>query len=91
MFHKVAVLIDGGFFLQRFRYKNGVMPRIADIHPFLTDSMQKVQATTINGTDTLFRSFYYDCRPYGDTQTDPNGKNINLGYNRSLLRHKMGS
>ena len=79
MFHKVAVLIDGGFFLQRFKANNNAMPRIADMQPFLTGIMQKVQATTPFGTDTLFRAFYYDCRPYGDTQTDPNGNVVNFG------------
>lgn len=80
MFHKVAVLIDGGFFLQRFRTNNGgVNARIADMQPFLTDIMNKVQATTPVGTDTLFRAFYYDCRPYGETQTDPNGTVVNFG------------
>lgn len=79
MFHKVAILIDGGFFLQRFRAINNAMPRISDIQPFLDEIMIRVQASTKNGTDTLFRTFYYDCRPYGDTQTDPNGNIINFG------------
>lgn len=80
MFNKVAILIDGGFFLQRFKANNaGRGPRIADMQPFLDDLMQKVQATSgANGTDMLFRSFYYDCRPYGETQTDPNGTIINF-------------
>ena len=79
MFHKVAILIDGGFFLTRFRTNNGgTMPRIADMQPFLNNIMTRVQATTTIGTDTLFRAFYYDCRPYGETQTDPNGKVINF-------------
>jgi len=78
MFHKVAILIDGGFFLRQFKMNSGNMPRIADMQPFLNDIMVKVQATTTNGTDTLFRTFYYDCRPYGETQTDPNGVNVNF-------------
>lgn len=79
MFHKVAILIDGGYFLQRFKTNNGGnMPRIADMRPFLDDIMKRVQATTPVGTDTLFRAFYYDCRPYGETQTDPNGNVINF-------------
>ena len=79
MFYKVAILIDGGFFLHRFKANAGCTPKKMDIKPFLTAIMSKVQATTSNGTDTLFRSFYYDCRPYGHTQTDPNGKVIDFG------------
>lgn len=75
MTNKVAILIDGGFFLPRFRTNNaGRNPRIADLQPFINDIMTKVRATNGAGvTDVLFRTFWYDCRPYGGQQTDPNG------------------
>ena len=79
MLHKVAILIDGGFFLRRFKANHSSSPRISDMEPFLTDLMDKVGRTTTVGTDTLFRAFYYDCRPYGETQKDPNGKLVNFG------------
>ena len=79
MLHRVAILIDGGFFLRRFKANHSSSPRISDMEPFLTDLMDKVGRTTTVGTDTLFRAFYYDCRPYGETQKDPNGKLVNFG------------
>lgn len=77
--NKVAILIDGGFFLQRFKANNGKPPRIGDMQPFLDDIMKKVSATTpANGSDMLLRAFYYDCRPFGDTKPDPNGKQVDF-------------
>jgi len=77
--YKVAILIDGGFFISRFKkLHQGSAPIITDMQPFIEELMTKVQALTGNkGTDILFRTFYYDCRPYGETQTDPNGFHIN--------------
>jgi uncharacterized LabA/DUF88 family protein len=77
--NKVAILIDGGFFLQRFKTNNGKSPRIADLQPFINDIMIKVSATNPPGTsDMLLRTYYYDCRPNGDTKIDPNGKTVDF-------------
>lgn len=76
---KVAILIDGGFFLQRFKALNTKNPRIADVKPFIDGVMKKVTATSPAGTtDMLLRTFYYDCRPNGDTKTDPNGNAVDF-------------
>lgn len=77
--NKVAILIDAGFFLQRFKTLHNKNPKIADLPPFIDDIMERVSATNPTGTsDLLLRTFYYDCRPNGDTKTDPNGKEINF-------------
>lgn len=47
------------------------------MQPFLNDLMEKVQKTSSHTQDYLFRTFYYDCRPFGDTVTDPSGNKIN--------------
>lgn len=54
------------------------MPKIADMQPFIDNIMANVSKTTTVGTDSLFRTFYYDCRPYGGTETDPNGNVIDF-------------
>jgi uncharacterized LabA/DUF88 family protein len=77
--NKIAILIDGGFFLQRFKAINRKSPRISDLQPFLDDIIKKVSATNPAGsTDMLLRTYYYDCRPNGDTKTDPNGNQIDF-------------
>jgi uncharacterized LabA/DUF88 family protein len=77
--NKVAILIDGGFFLQRFKMNHSKNPRIADLQPFIDGIMSKVSQTNPQGvTDMLLRTFYYDCRPNGDIKTDPNGKTIDF-------------
>lgn len=77
--NKVAILIDGGFFLQRFKSINNKSPRVTDLQPFIDDIMKKVAATNPSGiNDLLLRTFYYDCRPNGDTKKDPNGKAVDF-------------
>ena len=89
MFHKVAILIDGGFFLQRFKANNGTSPRIANMQPFLSDILTKTQATNPPGlSDVLLRSFYYDCRPYGETKQDPNGTPVDFSKHPSFYAAK---
>jgi len=77
--NKVAILIDGGFFLQRFKSIHNRGPRIADMQPFIDGLLAKVSATNpIGSADMLLRSYYYDCRPNGDVKTDPNGNVVNF-------------
>jgi len=80
MINKVAVLIDGGFFITRFKANNqGKNPIAAYIKPYVEGILHKVQNLTgVTITDVLFRIFYYDCRPYGGTETDPNGNKIDF-------------
>ena len=71
---KVAVLIDGGFFLHRFKSRYAKSPRIKDIQPFLNEVMKKVEDTSpANSSNILFRTFYYDCRPFGEKKFKPDG------------------
>ncbi|HEX7846802.1 MAG TPA: NYN domain-containing protein [Chitinophagaceae bacterium] len=76
--NKVAILIDGGFFLQRFKANKGSSPRIGDMQPFIDDVMKKVSAINPSTTNILFRSYYYDCRPNGDTKNDPKGTAVDF-------------
>jgi uncharacterized LabA/DUF88 family protein len=76
---KVAILIDGGFFIRRFKALYSKSPKIGDIQSFLDDIMAKVQATSHTSiTDVLLRSFYYDCRPFGDLRSKPDGTMIDF-------------
>lgn len=77
MVTKVNVLIDGGFFWQRFKRLNRRSPTPTDVESMVNDVMRLVKAKTNGDTeDILFRVFYYDCRPYGDVVTDMAGNQI---------------
>ncbi|WP_051416429.1 NYN domain-containing protein [Asinibacterium sp. OR53] len=78
MGNRVAILIDGAFFLKRFNTNNQRMPRIADMQPFINDIMQMVNNNPTKANDTLLRTYYYDCRPFGETKTDPKGNVVNF-------------
>lgn len=78
MANKIAILIDGGFFIRTFKEKQSRFPRIRDMPLFIDDIIARVQNISKAETDILFRSFYYDCRPYGETQKDPNGKLVDF-------------
>lgn len=84
MSNKVAILIDGGFFLQRFRQIHQKSPRIADMQPFIDDVMVKVNATPNGQTNTMLRTFYYDCRPYGEIKNDPSGNPVDFSQHPSF-------
>jgi len=90
MNNKVAVLIDGGFFLKRFQRINSRSPRIDDMKPFLDDIMKKVNDCTSHpdSCDVLFRAFYYDCRPFGEKRKDPHGKEMDFSLSPA---YKAGS
>jgi uncharacterized LabA/DUF88 family protein len=75
---KVSILIDGGFFVQRFRKINKRSPKINDVSPFLAEIMDKVTALSPESKNSLLRSYYYDCKPCGETKTDPNGRIIDF-------------
>lgn len=78
MITKVNVLIDGGFFWQRFKKIKNRNPRPNDVLAVVNDVMSLVKAKTNGETeDVLFRVFYYDCRPFGDKIKDQSGKEIN--------------
>lgn len=71
MVNKVAILIDAGYFKVRFReINNGIYPKIKDIKNYIDTVLQKVRDKSDPiEQDILFRTFYYDCRPFGDTIT----------------------
>ena len=86
---KVAILIDGGYFTKRFKFINGREVRISDIQPFLDETMNKVQAVSPKSVqDILFRSFYYDCRPFAEVKSRPDGKKIDFSQTQ---RFKVGN
>ncbi len=89
MFHKTAILIDGGFFVQRFKTLHDRSPVIKDMASFITNTLGKVQQTTDKGIDTLFRTFYYDCRPYSEVQKHPSGRLID--FSNSSQFHAISS
>lgn len=68
---KVNILIDGGFFWQRFKAIHKADPTVNDVLATVSDIMSKTTAKTNGDTkDILFRVFYYDCEPFGGTIQD---------------------
>lgn len=83
MVTKVNILIDGGFFNIRFQKLNNRLPKVADVKKLTEDIMTSMKAKTNNETqDILFRVFFYDCRPFGETIKDYTGK-TNIDYSKS--------
>ena len=71
MITKVVVLFDGGFYQARFRTLKGVHPKPDDVINEVDNVMQLVANKTNGDTkDILFRIYYYDCRPFGNTVKD---------------------
>lgn len=69
---KVNILIDGGFFVQKFKEREGHFPTADEIEKEIAVIMAETQKKT--GTyckDILFRVYYYDCSPYGGKVKKP--------------------
>lgn len=78
--YKVAILIDGGFFVQMFKKNNrNIMPKRSDVERTINGIMSEVQRISGgNCIDDLFRTFYYDCPPFGKTVKDMSGRDIDF-------------
>ena len=62
---KVNILIDGGFFIQKFKELTGNLPTANDIEAEVSTIMKATQAKTgPDCKDILFRIYYYDCTPF---------------------------
>ncbi len=69
---KVNILIDGGFFITKFKEREGRMPTADDIEAEVSKIMAEIQKKS--GTDykdILFRVYYYDCAPFGGKVKKP--------------------
>lgn len=73
--NKVAILIDGGFFIQRFKVQNkGAYPVKKDVEKLIADIVNKVKAKSGSSSiDVLFRSYYYDSLPFSKTISNASG------------------
>ena len=77
---KTAILVDGGFFLKRYRYIN----KIRSLDPIRTANdlwgMCLRHLTQAKGEAfDLYRIYYYDCLPYDKKQHNPvTGKSIDF-------------
>ncbi|MDX2063834.1 MAG: NYN domain-containing protein [Bacteroidia bacterium] len=79
MFNKVAILIDGGFYLKLYRKREQRMPRREDVESLVTDILAKVNHLNHTGTkDILYRTYFYHCKPFGERVTKPSGEEINF-------------
>ena len=85
MVTKVNILIDGGFFSQRFKAINKRVADVSDVNQLIKDIMQALRKRTNGETqDILFRAFYYDCKPFGGIVEDHTGKK-KIDYSKSSM------
>lgn len=79
--NKIAILIDGGFFKQRFRKLNKKEPTKKDVEDLINTVMQGLSTKnpcTALHPDVLLRTFYYDCLPFKKELTHPDGTKIDF-------------
>lgn len=79
MNQKTAILVDGGFFLKRYRSIN----KVRSLEPKRTANdlweMCLKHLSQRGDTYNLYRIFYYDCLPYDKKQHNPlTGKAIDF-------------
>lgn len=80
MLKKTAILVDGGFYLKR--YRSIIRPTTFDPTKIATDLWEmclKHLSQSNNEIYDLYRIFYYDCFPYSKKQHNPvSGKSIDF-------------
>ncbi|RAV98991.1 NYN domain-containing protein [Pseudochryseolinea flava] len=87
--NKVAILIDGGFFIQRFRKLNAVHPTKKDVEELIAKIMDLISRKNPCATlhpDVLMRTFYYDCEPFGKELKHPNGSKIDFSKSETFIK-----
>lgn len=85
MTSKVNILIDGGFFLCKFKEKHGKSPNASDVVKEVNNIMTEMKAKGDDDTkDILFRVYYYDCKPFDETIKSADGKK-EIDFSKSTL------
>lgn len=80
---KVNILIDGGFYVQKFKEREGRLPNANDIENEIAVIMAETQKKTgANCKDILFRVFYYDCSPFDGKVKKP-GDTVETDYSQT--------
>lgn len=87
--NRVAILIDGGFFIQRFKYINKRPPIKSDVEKLVKEMIAKVQASTgADQKDVLYRTYFYDCMPYEKDFPSPDGKKMYDAKGTKVYKYK---
>ena len=80
---KVNILIDGGFYVQKFKEREGRLPNANDIENEIAVIMTETQKKTgVDCKDILFRVFYYDCSPFDGKVKKP-GETVETDYSQT--------
>ena len=80
---KVNILIDGGFYVQKFKEREGRLPNSNDIENEIAVIMTETQKKTgADCKDILFRVFYYDCSPFDGKVKKP-GETVETDYSQT--------
>ncbi len=84
---KTAILVDGGFFLKRYKYAFGIdktpLETANFLHKYCYKHLQEKiyiegQEPQVKYKHDMYRIFYYDCSPLDTTVFHPIKGNINL-------------
>jgi len=87
--NKVSILIDGGFFKQRFRKINKRDPSKKDVEELIKkilDHLKEKNPCYDLHPDVLLRTFYYDCLPFKKELTHPDGTKIDFSKSEIHLK-----
>lgn len=82
--NKIAILIDGGFFVQMYKKNNSnTEPQKKDVEDLIRKIMADIQEKNPDGQkDTLLRTFYYDCQPFAKKIKNPTGGEIDCSQSK---------
>ena len=73
---KIAVLIDGGFFVKRFNSLYNKDRKMSGAQ--VADYLYTMAMKHVGNSNTLYRIFYYDCLPLDKKVHNPISKNSSI-------------
>ncbi|MCZ0943324.1 MAG: NYN domain-containing protein [Gammaproteobacteria bacterium] len=83
--HRLAIMLDGGFFTKRFRTLHRTFPGAEDVSQFCKDLM----AMECFQSYGLYRTFYYDADPHDGKAVNPISRQaIDFGRTGVANRHR---
>lgn len=77
---RIAILIDGGFFIKRFNYLYNSERKMTGSQ--VADMMYTMALRHLRDNDVLYRIFYYDCEPLSKKMHNPITKKC-IDYSKS--------
>ena len=87
--HRIAYIVDCGFFTKKFKLINGKFPSANEVETYIVSIQTYIQKKYVSGPSEIYRIFFYDCPPFEKKLTNPIDQSIlDLSQTKSFKDNK---